>query len=194
MKKLIAILVAALLMLSFAACSETASENVPKKTKEPANIFERAEGEYCFASGAGAWGTRLELDDDGEFDGGYHNWDAEIGEEYPDGTTYTCDFEGKFEVNKKLSEYSYELKIKNIVFESPAGTEEIRGKIRYVYSEPLGLKGEEFILYTPETPVSEIPEACIYWYGRWAELEDSEVLGTWCIYDTENETAFYMYE
>lgn len=175
--------------------ANTVKEKEPKKTDTLQNIFERAEGEYYFSSGAGGWGTELELDDDGEFDGEYH--DSELGsftDEYPDGTIYFCEFEGRFEVVEKLNDYSYSLSLANIGLENNPNTEEIRDKKRYVYAEPYGLEGEEFILYSPETPVSEIPQSCIDWYGMRSKLKERETLNTWCIYDPENENAFYMYE
>lgn len=221
MKRFIALIFALLLAFSLVSCSEkagkapdmnpeptvtdieTTPEQKPEITPEPKpepkknseNIFRLAEGEYFFSSGAGAWGTELELDDDGEFDGEYH--DSEMGEfadNYPDGTVYFCDFEGRFEVARKLNDYSYSLSIANIRTENPVGTEEIRDKIRYVFSDPHGLDGEEFILYTPETPVSELSEECLGWYMLRGGLDEAGTLGTWCIYNVKNETAFYMYE
>ena len=65
---------------------------------------------FGFSSGAGAWGTFLDLNDDGTFSGEFHDSNmGETGEGYPYGTVYVCDFSGKFSEPEKINEYTYSI-------------------------------------------------------------------------------------
>ena len=121
--------------------------------------------EFTFASGAGAWCTFLLLEHDGSFKGSYH--DSEMGsnaEEYPKGTCYVCEFSGKFDNIVKINDYCYSMILTEITTENEYGEEWIKNEVRYIASNPYGIhNGEEFILYLPGTPVSELSEKFKSW-------------------------------
>ena len=75
------------LVLCLFLISGCAGENA-----EPVLPFEEPV-ELVFSSGAGAWGTVLELAPDGAFTGSFHDTNmGETGEGYPNGTVYLCSF------------------------------------------------------------------------------------------------------
>lgn len=121
--------------------------------------------DFTFASGAGAWATILKLERDGSFTGFYH--DSEMGsnaEEYPKGTRYVCEFSGKFDNIVKINDYCYSMTLTEITTENDYGEEWIKNEVRYIASNPHGIhNGEEFILYLPGTPVSELSEQFKSW-------------------------------
>lgn len=128
--------------------------------------------EFSFLSGAGAWRTIITLKSDGTFNGWYLDSEmGEIGEDYPKGSAYTCNFFGKFDNIEKINEYSYKMTLTNIKTEKTVGEEWIENDIRYVASEPFGLNDPidnkectEFIFYLPDTPVEQVPEEFLTWW------------------------------
>lgn len=122
--------------------------------------------QFSFLSGAGGWSTELQLNQDGTFTGRYHDSEmGEMGEDYPYGSIYICSFAGEFADFEKLSEYAYKMNLTNLATENAVGEEWIEEEIRYVASGPFGLEeGTEFILYLPDTPVSEVPEDFLTWW------------------------------
>lgn len=121
---------------------------------------------FSFLSGAGGWSTELQLNQDGSFTGQYHDSEmGDIGEDYPHGSVYVCSFAGEFVDFEKLSEYAYKMNLTNLTTENTTGEEWIEEQIRYVASDPYGLEeGSEFILYLPDTPISEVPEEFLIWW------------------------------
>lgn len=113
-----------------------------------------------FASGVGAWSTDVVLQNDGSFSGMYSDWNPAT-EDYlpPRGELYICEFTGKFTDIEKLNDYSYQMTIGDMVLENPIGEEWIEDDMLYIATEPYGLDGgEQFILYTPDTPLTELSE------------------------------------
>lgn len=192
MKKILVFIMFASLVFSLSACGEltennkdttastdaitTSAEATGAQTSqsettvkaEPVEVEmlpEEIPTQFVFASGAGAWSTILNLNQDGSFEGFYH--DSEMGsnaDEYPKGTVYMCNFSGKFDNIVKVNEYMYSMTLDEITTEHEKGEEWIKDEIRYIASNPYGIHdGEEFILYLPETPVSELPENFLNW-------------------------------
>ena len=127
--------------------------------------------QFSFLSGAGGWSTELQLNQDGTFTGFYHDSEmGDIGEDYPYGSIYVCSFAGEFVDFEKLSEYAYKMNLTNLTTENTTGEEWIEEEIRYVASDPYGMEeGTEFILYLPDTPVSEVPEDFLIWWPYYFE-------------------------
>lgn len=123
--------------------------------------------EFWFGSGAGAWCTVLTVNEDGTFEGTYHDSDmGDMGEGYPEGTCYLCSFEGKFTQPKKVDEYTYSVKIESIELANEVGTEEIIDSIKYIYSQPYGLyDADDILIYIPGISIKELPEEYRSWVG-----------------------------
>ena len=128
--------------------------------------FESLENvEFYFASGAGGWRTFLNIEGDGSFHGEHSDSDmGSIGEGYPNGTYYYCEFNGKFTNPVKVNDYTYSMKIEEISCVKEPETSEIIDEILYYYSTPYGLDGaEEVLIYLPGAPTSELPEEYLNW-------------------------------
>ncbi len=130
--------------------------------------------EFWFSSGAGAWATILNINPDGSFYGAYT--DAEmgsVGDEYPNGTQYRCDFTGQFAQPVKINDYTYSMQMIEINYEKEAGTEEIIGGMKYCYSDAYGLEdAEDVLIYLPGAPLAELPEEFRSWVGFF-DIEES---------------------
>ena len=134
---------------------------------------------FYFSSGVGAWGTELSIHEDGSFEGSFHDTDmGSTGEGYPHGTVYMSNFSGQLGDPEKVNEYTYSASILDMELEKEDGTSEIIDNIRYVYSEPYGLEGTDYVLfYLPGAPLSELPQEFLSWV-RYADLnveEDTEL-------------------
>ncbi|MFV0519171.1 MAG: hypothetical protein ACK5LY_02745 [Lachnospirales bacterium] len=160
-------------------------------------FFKDLEGlDFHFSSGAGAWGTYLELGEGGTFFGEYHDSDmGDIGEGYPNGTQYYCEFDGKFVLEEKIDDYTYLLTLEELNYEIPEN-EIIEGVYR-VYTDPYGVEGDDkFILCLPGKPLSELSETVVSWGGFWIygdETQIQESYDCYILYGTTTEQAFYNY-
>ena len=171
-------------------------KKVVEDEKNP--IFDVLPLEFVFTSGAGAWQSIITLNSDGSFKGTYS--DAEMGsngEDYPNGTVYTCEFSGKFEEIKQVNDYTYTMTLTEVTTEKKEGEEWIEDQIRYVAAGPYGLEnGKEFLFYTPETPIKELSEEFLNWWPqRYLQGEHAlEKLSCYGIYNKETESGFFTYE
>ncbi len=131
---------------------------------------------FDFSSGAGAWWTELRINSDGSFKGVYQDADmGDIGESYPNGTLYYCEFSGVFSGLEKVDEYTYKIKLFSIEYAKEPEEEEIIDGKRYIYSTAYGLDdGEEFYIYLPGIKTDNLPESYrgwIHYLGDDAEPE-----------------------
>ena len=131
---------------------------------------------------------------DGSFSGEYFDSDmGAIGDGYPVGTAYLCDFSGKFTKPVKVNEYTYSMEIAEIEYEQETGTEEIRDEMLYRYTDPYGLSGAKNILiYLPGAPLSELPEEFRSWIGHYdlADTEDAALT----FYALNNENGYVIFK
>lgn len=167
-------------------------------SEESTDLFkDMSKYQFAFASGAGAWQTLLNINEDGTFVGEYHDSEmGSVGEDYPNGVVYLSTFEGKFTEPKEVNAYTYSVSIEYINLEKEVDSEEIIDGIKYIYSEPYGIAdAKEILIYTPEAPIKELPEG----YRSWAylmnldELKD-ECLGFYGLYNVETESGFTSYQ
>lgn len=154
------------------AVSTTAesTENTTQKTE--LLPLPKENTEFIFHSGAGGWRTEMTVNQDGTFYGQYYDSEmGSVGEGYPNGSAYICDFTGKFVNIEKVNDYSYQLELSDLKTQEPEGKEWIEDGIKYIASAPYGLydsydntECEAFILYLPDTPVDVVPEEFLYWW------------------------------
>lgn len=149
---------------------------------------------FWFSSGAGGWGTELSIKEDGTFEGIYSDSDmGDTGEGYPYGTRYLCKFSGEFTKPEKVNDYTYSMKIENMVYEDKPNTEEILDDgVKYCYSEPYGLTdGNEFLIYLPESPLDELPEEYLSWINHYMYGEtEKTTLPFYGIYNVNAQCGF----
>ena len=180
--------------------------NSPDKVKEQAGYFYtkhngveittemlnyiQLPNSFIFTSGAGGWATKLSVADDGTFSGQYHDSEmGAVGEGYPRGMVYYCNFYGYFSDISKISDHVYHVSLDYLEIEDAPGTKHIEDGILYEAADAYGLAGAfEIYIYTPGTPMKDIPTACLSWMiGRAGSeyLEDVFVL-----YNAHGECAF----
>lgn len=187
-----------------AQTTETASSEEDTSTTEAGVSTTEAQSEdvsslpgtypmdLVFSSGAGGWSTTLTLSEDGSFTGAFS--DSEMGErdenEYPNGTVYVCNFSGQFKDIKKVNDYTYSMTLDSV--KVAEDDEKIEDGIRYKAGEPSGMdSGKEIYFYTPDAPVSELPEAFLSW---WQESTDgSATLDCYAIYNKSADSGFFEY-
>lgn len=120
---------------------------------------------FYFSSGAGAWFTELFIDSNGSFRGRYQDTDmGDIGDDYPNGTLYYCEFRGSFDGLEKVNSYTYKMTMSSLTFSQEPETQEIVDGVRYIYSTANGLdNGEEFYLYLPGAKLADLPGEYLSW-------------------------------
>lgn len=153
-----------------------------------------------FSSGAGAWYTSITINSDGSFTGSHHDSDmGDTSEDYPNGTVYQCDFEGKFINVRQINAYTYSLTLDSITTNRKKGDTYIEDGVRFKASYPLGLMAndagskpaKEFLLYTPSAPVNEMPETWAYWKPPKLVDESLDTLSVYGLYNKEREDWFF---
>ena len=162
--------------------NDTTAATTENSTKKDETVKENAKvaalplagetAEFSFLSGAGGWSTNMTLNKDGSFTGSYHDSElGSVGEGYPNGSIYVCDFSGKFGNFEKINDYSYKMTLTEIKTEKEVGEEWIEDEILYIASAPYGLTDSsnentatEFILYLPEAPVDQLAEDFLSWW------------------------------
>ena len=173
---------------------QTDAQDLPEDSEEQTDAQEEWPQNYYFSSGAGGWGTEVFMKDDWSFTGKFHDSDmGTTGEGYPYGTVYYCNFAGKFSEPELIGTNTYRMHLDQIEQEGTKDDEHIEDEIRYVCSDPYGFDdGEDFILYAPGAPVSELPEDCIMW-AHWfidPEKDDFVPEGLYLLYNENGKTAF----
>ena len=184
MKKIAVILIAAILMLAVVcAGAETA----------PADLLSLLRGKtFDFTSGVGAWYTELNFKEDGAFTGSYHDSEmGETGEDYPNGTVYTCLFHGRLSAAEQLSDTAWLLKVEENRISGGQALKIIEDGIRFVLSKPYGLENAtEVILYLPGMPVADLPEGFLIW-SHLDEIDPgAEVIPYYAIWNEAEEAGF----
>ncbi|HHU74805.1 MAG TPA: DUF1311 domain-containing protein [Clostridiales bacterium] len=152
--------------------------------------------QFIFSSGAGAWQTILNINEDGTFKGEFMDSDmGNTGEDYPYGKNYSSRFEGEFTTPERVNDYTYSMTIKHIELEKEVGSEEIIDGIKYIYSEPYGLEdAKEIYIYTPQAPLKELPEGFRSWVGyRVLSDEKGEYLPFYGLYNVKAGSGFSSY-
>lgn len=155
--------------------------------------------EFVFSSGAGAWRTVIVLNKDGSFNGAYLDSDmGDRGDDYPKGTHYICDFSGQFDNISQIDSHTYSMTLSKITAEKEKGEEWIEDGILNKYSEPYGMEdGTEYLLYTPDTKIAEVPEEFLKWYPGWNFVDEdgnhSDTLSCYGIYNIKMGYGFFVY-
>ena len=155
--------------------------------------------EFVFSSGAGAWRTAIVLNQDGSFNGAHLDSDmGDCGDDYPKGTQYICDFSGLFDNIRQIDDHTYSMTLSKIVAEKENGEEWIEDGILNKYSEPYGMEdGTEYLLYTPDTKIAEVPKEFLNWYPGWNFVDEDgnqpDTLSCYGIYNIKMGYGFFVY-
>lgn len=177
------------------------SEEVGEALKEDFCFAELKNQNFSFLSGAGGWNTEMTIAEDGTFSGTYH--DSEMGsytEDYPNGTYYYCSFHGKFTEPVQKEEYIYSTTIESISYDHPAGTEEIKDGVRYIYSDAYGLDNpKEILIYLPGMTIEDLPEGYLSWVRTNWRMDyeftlNNTTLPFYGLYNVIEEQGFSSYD
>lgn len=163
---------------------------------EEASIFESMPSTFAFSSGAGGWATQFALEDDGSFTGQYYDSDmGDIGTEYPKGTVYISKFTGKFTTPTQINDYTYSMQLENLQTEGTTGEEYYENGQRFIYSDPYGFdNADEFLIYTPGAPMTELPEGFKNWLIAFMNPNEEQTLPCYGIYNVGGEEGFVGFE
>lgn len=156
------------------------------------DIFGLLPSEFVFSSGAGGWATEITLNDDGTFNGQYHDSDmGDSGTGYSNGTVYICDFSGKFTMPKKINEYIYSMNLESLDVEGTSGTVYYEDDIRYIVSDPYGFdNADEFLIYLPGCPLEETSEEFLSWSFINTQIRNTIPAGVYGIYNVGGMEGF----
>jgi len=188
------------LVPSSSPVTDSASSSAAPVELTAESIFGALNGkEFGFASGVGGWSSELTFANDGIFMGSYHDSDmGDTGDGYPNGTIYVSDFSGRFETANVINDHSVTLRLVESGTSEPIGNEWIDDQVRYVASDPYGIAGgDEFILYFPGTPMSELTDDGRQWYQMPRALSDSELpqtLPCYGLYNVNEANAFFSFD
>ena len=206
MKKIMTMLLAALMLICCAACTMPELdgnyvEPVPQVSQNDIDIPQDEDDtqldflplSFYFYSGAGGWGTELHMAPDGSFTGYYHDSELGItGEGYPDGTLYLCHFEGRFENIMKVDEHTYSMTLGEVELRDEDGREWIENDVRYIATTPYGLDGgSEFLLYLPQTPTDGLPEDFMIWWPHRFDEQCPDTLSYYAIRNMGTDDGFF---
>lgn len=156
--------------------------------------------EMHFTSGAGAWYSSITIQSDGSFTGNHHDSEmGDVGEDYPKGTRYDCTFAGQFTNIRQINDYTFSLTLESIdlTTDYEQGYSYIEDGLRIVVSYPVGLMNEdgtkavkEFLLYTPEAPISALSEEFRMWMPH---SESTDILSRYGLYNAETKIGFFTH-
>lgn len=142
-------------------------------------------------SGVGGWCTELHVATDGSFSGYYHTsvYGGEDGNEW---TVYFCDFTGRFSTPEKVNEYTYSVKLEELVKE-PAEKTITEDGVFIPDDIAVGIEGgEEFLIYLPGAPLDELPEEFLLWVTAPMMVTDEDTtLPYYGLYNVEEQTGFF---
>lgn len=152
-------------------------------------LFAELPDTFYFSSGAGGWGTELYLEKDGTFFGQFHDSDMGVtGEDYPNGTVYICNFNGKFTAPIQVDEYTYSTTIEYMNIERE-NEEYVENGMKYIVSDPYGLENSgEILIYLYGTPYQQLSEDFLSWMQQ-GDL-GPDYLACFGLYNINEGTAF----
>ena len=159
-----------------------------------AEFFKAAAGDYTFASGAGGWATYLVIDENGRFEGSYH--DSEMGasgDDY-DATVYVSNFSGQLSDVKKISDLEYTAYVESIEYQDTVGDQVIKDRVLYVYTDIYGIDyGRTLHFYMKGSDTEDINEHLIEWIAMplaWGS-DVPKTLPFNAFYNEEDDAGFF---
>ena len=174
----------------------SAATEQPAAEDETFSFADLQHREFYFASGAGGWRTVMSIKVDGSFAGVYSDSEmGSVGEGYPKGTYYLCEFEGVFTDPVQVNDYTYSVKIDELRCLKEPETTEIIDEILYHYSTPYGIEGaEEILIYLPGAPISELPEEYMNWVRNDMADPEATELPFYGLYNATEQNGFSSYD
>ncbi len=166
-----------------------------QNVKNTSSIFELMPKGFNFTSGAGGWRTHIDIEADGSFVGQYYDADiGVVGTSYPEGTVYICNFSGKFSEPVQINEYTYLMELEDIDVANVPNEIYYENGIKYICVEPYGFdNADKFLIYTPGAKITELPDGFVLWLSAFLNVEITENLPYYGIYNLSGEKGFVSY-
>lgn len=164
-----------------------------------AKLFATLEGKtFAFTTGAGGSHTTITFGANGSFTGSYRDSEMGlVGDKYPNGTVYTCEFYGSFADPKWESDYKYSLRLDGLYLKQALGVETIEDGIRYVTTSANGFeKAGYFTVYLPGSPISKVAAPVVSHVGNvegWGTAVPTS-LPCWTLYNIGGQITFVSYD
>lgn len=168
--------------------ADAIAEGVASTTKMPFS----GTTSWVFSSGAGAWATDMVIEPDGTFSGAYSDMDmGDSGDNYPNGTMYTCQFSGKFSAPVQIDTLRYMMSVEQLTWEKTVDTVWFVDGVRYISTQPAGLAaGDMLMLYQPGAAVSLMTDEEVSWVS--GSLDNGFVITPVLINETQ-QIGFCQY-
>ena len=155
---------------------------------------------------AGGSMTKINLHKDGKFDGEYINTEnGTVGDDFPNGTIYKCDFTGEFNNLEKVDEYTYSMKLTELKYDD-VGQETINDGIRYITTNPEAFRNkfvvneiekferaENFSLFLPGRKDDDLENSLAEGFPDYAVNIDNGTFKKYMIFNNEAHYIFWDY-
>lgn len=163
-------------------------------SENPGAIFKDMAGkEFCFMSGAGVWTVTFTVNADGSMSGSYYSFTTVTGSGFPNGTARVCEFSGRMENVKKISDSEYSVELSALEYKEPVGKTWIKDGMKYIVSDPNGLsKAKELRIYLPDSATSGLPKyfiSSVSGPNHWGKTPAK--LPFWGIYNVNEKIGFF---
>ena len=99
--------------------AEEVYPEVPLTEEETRALFAQIPEKFNFANGKGGWSTWVQISEDGTFIGNFHDSDMGV---Y---TYYECDFSGRFQNVRRMSECVYVMELAELNLAEEPGRESV---------------------------------------------------------------------
>ena len=137
---------------------------------------------------------KITINADGSVKGTYRNPERGVtGPDYPKGLIICNDFTGKFTNIKQIDDSVYTMTLSSYTLTHQVGDDWYSDGYAYYADEIYGLKNNvKFILYTPGTPIPDMPEEVLMSFPG-DDFEGAKFFNYYCLYNVDYGCAFFEY-
>ena len=137
---------------------------------------------------------KITINADGSVKGTYRNPERGVtGPDYPKGLIICNDFTGKFTNINQIDDSVYTMTLSSYTLTHQVGDDWYSDGYAYYADEIYGLKNNvKFILYTPGTPIPDMPEEVLMSFPG-DDFEGAKFFNYYCLYNVDYGCAFFEY-
>ena len=153
--------------------------------------FSDLDGIEFMSARGGVFAVNVMIQPDGTFNGSYSERSmTSVGDDYPNGTKYECNYSGQFSSLTKTGPYEYTMKCKSLEIQGTLGEEKIEDGTRIVTTDPHGFdNADEIILYLPGKRTIELHEGFLKWFDCYTV---DGVIDNYILYNVGGEEGFVI--
>ena len=193
MKRILSLVLIVVFLLGLGGCKSKKQGKAIKISDLPENTFSST---FVYSLDESDWYTSVTIKDDATFVGEYFTEKSEnTGSDFPNGTVYYSHFSGKFTNIRKINDYTYSLTLEEVDVEDYIGKETIKDGKKLKSTYPYGIhNGKRFLLYTPDTPVSELSNVVLAWWPKLKEHHKNpyKTISCYALVNEETNEAFFV--